>query len=102
MRDTDFLSRWGGEEFLIICQDTDAEEALLFAEKIRGTIAKHYQDQAIKVTVSLGVSHFIYGQDDETSLVKRAHRAVAKAKLMGRNRSALISAQTNAADEELE
>ena len=44
-RDVDTVGRWGGEEFFILCPQTDAEQAKILAEKLRIDIQKHIFDK---------------------------------------------------------
>jgi polar amino acid transport system substrate-binding protein len=83
-RKSDILGRWGGEEFLIICPDTNLQGALALAEKIREEIEKY--DFGIKtLTASFGVSE--YSENDSIEkLIKRADDALYKAKKEGKNR----------------
>lgn len=59
LRKSDNIGRYGGEEFLILLTDTNLQKALLIAEDLRGLIEKtiiEYEDQQIKVKVSIGVA----------------------------------------------
>ena len=83
--------RYGGEEFVILLSETDANGAKLLAERIRASIEHHtlaYGMEAIKITASLGVSSL---RDDDTveSFVKRADEAMYTAKNSGRNQVVL-------------
>ena len=85
MRGTDYLIRWGGDEFILILPETTIEGAKGFAERIRDLTARHKFDDIENLTVSLGVSHFSKG-DTEHALFKRADEALYKAKISGGNR----------------
>lgn len=89
-RSNDSIGRWGGEEFLIVCQDTDAEQALTIAERLRCTIAEKATGQLNGLTCSFGVTCFQEG-DEETSLLKRADEALYCSKEQGRNRVTVIA-----------
>ena len=84
-RANDSIGRWGGEEFLIVCQDTDGEQAMTLAERLRCTIAEKATDQLTGLTCSFGVTCF-HEDDEEASLLKRADDALYQAKAEGRNR----------------
>ena len=59
VRATDIVVRYGGEEFYIICSETDLEGGKTLAEKIRKGVEAlefEYLGQAVKVTISLGVA----------------------------------------------
>lgn len=55
IRETDFLGRWGGEEFLIIIPFSNEEEAMIQAEHLRNKIQNHLFTHNIKITASFGV-----------------------------------------------
>jgi len=84
IRKTDAVGRWGGEEFLIICPDTDAQGGAQLAESIRSKIAQHRFSVAGHRTASLGVSHY-HTSDSAKSLLERADSALYQAKQQGRN-----------------
>lgn len=82
------LSRFGGEEFLIILPLTDLEGARACAERVRNaTRSRAFETQIgdVVVTVSLGVAQFRQGDSIDT-LVGRADKALYKAKENGRDR----------------
>ena len=90
VRTTDYVARFGGEEFAIILPNTDGSGALILAERIRETIAlTPFPNRGI--TVSLGVATLGPGlaksgdMADSLALVKSADDALYFAKLQGRN-----------------
>ncbi len=84
-RKTDYLIRWGGEEFMIISPDTELESAEELAERIRQMIEDFTFNKNGNVTVSFGVTQFT-NDDTEDTFIKRADDALYKAKMKGRNR----------------
>ncbi|WP_355660840.1 diguanylate cyclase [Halomonas salifodinae] len=88
-RGGDYLFRLGGEEFLIVVVDTDAERARLFAERLRRQVeAEDFlvaADTLIEVTVSLGLA-LHDGHPDYQRLMRSADEALYQAKHGGRNR----------------
>jgi len=84
IRDVDILGRWGGEEFLIICPDTDSHGAITLAEHIRVKIDNFSFHIVNKKTASFGVSSFIQNDTQET-ILSRADNGLYKAKESGRN-----------------
>lgn len=84
IRQTDTLGRWGGEEFIVICPQTTAEQARLLAEKIRQEIAMIKHDQAGRVTASFGVTEFRV-DDTQIKVLKRADEGLYFSKENGRN-----------------
>lgn len=85
LRKTDIPSRWGGEEFLILLENADLQEAVSVAERIRKEVESTPLEGHIKVTVSIGVAS--YSKDEDiNSLIKRADEALYRAKASGKNR----------------
>jgi diguanylate cyclase (GGDEF)-like protein/PAS domain S-box-containing protein len=85
LRDVDILCRWGGEEFLILAPDTDAQNAQIMVERIKKTVAEHIFSQDLKITVSFGLVQYRKGESlDE--LINRADQCMYLAKKRGRNR----------------
>jgi diguanylate cyclase len=87
LRVNDIITRYGGEEFAIILPHTGLEGAQKAAEGIRSYIDKatfSYKGKTIPLTISVGVSKFIKG-DDKNSVFERADRALYLAKNSGRN-----------------
>ncbi|TQV87589.1 transporter substrate-binding domain-containing diguanylate cyclase [Aliikangiella coralliicola] len=85
LRTNDFLGRWGGEEFLIICPSTDIDKAQLVAKKLRSTLANTEFSPLGKVTASFGVAGWENGESQE-SIISRADSALYRAKDSGRNK----------------
>ena len=87
-RKTDIIGRWGGEEFLVICPQTDKNGLLQLAEKLRKSIAQCQLSVAGHQTSSFGLS--LYRQGDENKdIIARADQALYRAKKHGKNRSEL-------------
>lgn len=85
-RATDFLARFGGEEFVVLLPDTTQDqEAQTVAEKIRAAVEKMDFPTVGKVTVSIGVSHWSPSDSDTSEIFKRADEALYDAKASGRN-----------------
>ncbi|WP_022963254.1 GGDEF domain-containing protein [Halopseudomonas pelagia] len=88
LRTQDSLGRWGGEEFLAILPDTDAQQALLTAERIRVAVEEDQWEcdgMPLSVTLSIGVSEYRPGEDLSVAIA-RADRALYQGKEGGRNR----------------
>jgi diguanylate cyclase (GGDEF)-like protein len=93
LRQTDIVARYGGEEFCIYLASTTSQEAVQIAEELR-ILAQGLQvrcgDEAIKVTISLGVASFDSGKHkDLGQLLTQADGALYQAKNSGRNQVAL-------------
>ena len=87
-RETDLLSRWGGEEFIIAFIDTDIESANIISNKLCGLIENDLELQRLvgsKLTASFGLSTCTV-DDTEDSLISRADKAMYMAKNSGKNR----------------
>ncbi|MBT3238837.1 MAG: GGDEF domain-containing protein [Rhodospirillaceae bacterium] len=87
VRKVDILCRWGGEEFLLLLPDCDAEAARQLAEKIRIAVAAcetHLGSAVISVTLSAGITQYTVA-DSEDSLIRRADVALYEAKQNGRD-----------------
>lgn len=85
MRRTDDIFRWGGEEFVILMEETDADKAGLVADRLRGIIEKAKILPKSRITASFGVTQLIPGEPD-SEFFNRADAALYDAKDMGRNR----------------
>lgn len=84
LRKSDSLTRWGGEEFMILMPDTGLSTATALAERVRATIALHSIEGLGGVTASIGVAE--YAGDSRDQWVARADAAMYRAKQAGRNR----------------
>jgi len=85
LRTTDVLGRWGGEEFLVLCPETTAEDALAVAERIRAAVAQGQYPSRRAHSVSAGVAS-LGPQDSVDTLLQRADTALYQAKNSGRDR----------------
>ncbi|HEY4695775.1 MAG TPA: sensor domain-containing diguanylate cyclase [Candidatus Hydromicrobium sp.] len=91
-RSTDRVYRYGGEEFSVICSETNKENARIFAERLREVVehGKFEGEEKIKpqgnLTISIGVSNFPFDATRIDYLIKYADDALYKAKAEGRNR----------------
>lgn len=86
LRAADVICRWGGEEFLVMCSDTNLDRGIFVAEKIRKAVSVYEFKDGIKATISLGVTQW-KEDDDEEAVFKRADNSLYLAKLTGRNRT---------------
>jgi diguanylate cyclase (GGDEF)-like protein len=91
VRSCDIIGRWGGEEFLVLCPETELTDAVLIAERIRQSVKEYPFATGHLHTISAGVAAFV--QDDtEDSLLQRADTALYKAKNSSRDRVCSIDA----------
>lgn len=94
-RGTDAVARFGGEEFVTICEETDAEGALLLAERIRADFAAttfHAKGEQIHCTCSVGIATFPDAGASWDELFKAADDALYVSKRSGRDRATVWSA----------
>ncbi len=82
-RSQDLVCRFGGEEFLVICPDTDIQAAYQCAERLRAQVWAVRVAQPLNVTISIGMAAADAGTLDE--LLVRADRCLYEAKQAGRN-----------------
>jgi diguanylate cyclase (GGDEF)-like protein/PAS domain S-box-containing protein len=90
MREIDVLARYGGEELIILLPETEADAAVIVAERVRKRINSSdfdTNDGPVQVTISLGVSQ-LQNTPEETldRLINRADQGLYLAKQAGRNR----------------
>lgn len=85
IRESDVIGRWGGEEFLIICPNTDIDNARVVAELVREKIEQFMFSSVGHRTASFGVSTFNEKQD-LVAVIDAADKALYRAKEGGRNR----------------
>ena len=84
-RQGDFISRWGGEEFMIALQSTDYISASKLAEKLRLKVESYEFIDASKITISLGVTE-LKNNESKEDFTKRVDEALYEAKHSGRNK----------------
>jgi diguanylate cyclase (GGDEF)-like protein len=88
VRESDSCCRYGGEEFAVILPSTGAPEAGQLAERLRGMIAAA-SSNGHSLTVSIGVAQSGPGAGTSEALVRRADRALYRAKSEGKDRVAI-------------
>ena len=91
LRSTDVLVRWGGEEFLLICEGLKSEDTRSFTDKIleaARTVTYTCSDDQIQVlTTSIGLSFFHPMDKGPDEAVRRADEAMYEAKAKGKNQA---------------
>lgn len=85
IRETDYLYRFGGEEFVVVLTGTDEKIALKISEQLRKLVEEADILEGMTVTASIGVAEIIKG-DNVDSWIDRGDRAMYHAKETGRNR----------------
>jgi len=88
-RTTDVVARFGGEEFVLLCEQTDEAGALMLGERIREELAKtvfHTPNGPLTVTCSVGAATFPEAGETWDTLFRAADEALYSSKRGGRNR----------------
>ena len=85
IRHLDIFVRWGGEEFIVLCPQTESNGAAVLAEKLRGTVESKKIDVIGNITCSFGVTSYIK-DEGKSAFIKRLDGALYRAKDEGRNR----------------
>ena len=91
LRGTDFIARFGGEEFVLLMPDTVPTAGAKLLEKLRASIEAcpfHFKGEPVTITISMGLTAFKPGEHSDLVL-KRADQALYRAKHAGRNQVAL-------------
>jgi diguanylate cyclase (GGDEF)-like protein len=102
-RTTDLVARFGGEEFIVLCEQTDEKGAMLLAERIREELGKtrfRTPSGTLGVTCSIGVSTFPQAGASWETLFKAADEALYVSKRSGRDRCTAWRPQRKAASGE--
>lgn len=87
LRTTDFVARFGGEEFVVLFPETGPADARTVVDNLREHVGKlpfHFRGEPVTVTFSAGLAGFV-GGDTEESVFDRADRALYQAKDAGRD-----------------
>ena len=97
VREGDTVSRVGGDEFIILLRDTEAQDAGLVAGKILRALEKTYSvdDLEIFTHASIGISVYPDNADDVDKLIKYADTAMYRAKEEGRNNFQFFGTEMN-------
>lgn len=84
IRKNDVLSRWGGEEFMILLSGTNQDNAKIFAQKLMTELQNLKFERSEKITASFGVTEYRLKETSD-SVLKRVDELVYRAKKEGRN-----------------
>jgi diguanylate cyclase (GGDEF)-like protein len=84
IRKDDFFARWGGEEFILLFENSNMEEAIMKIEKIRRFIETHNFESIGQITASFGLA-CIKENDNVNTIFARADKALYQAKAQGKN-----------------
>ena len=90
VRKVDILTRYGGEEFVVILPETDKENSVVVAEKLRKAVAKLMlgvtEGKGELLTITAGVANFPLDATDAIGLLESSDKALYFGKAQGRNR----------------
>ena len=103
IRQSDTVSRYGGDEFIVLLSEINrAEDAAVMAEKIRLAVMEPYtiDSHSLHLTTSIGVSVYPNDGEDATTLIQYADTAMYHAKEKGRNNSQFFKDDMNVRAEE--
>jgi len=93
VRDVDILARYGGDEFVVILPETTVATAWMVAERLHESIGSHIflADEGIKtrLSASIGIAGFPDHAQTKEDLIRKADKAMYRAKSSGRNRICL-------------
>lgn len=90
LRSTDYLGRWGGEEFLAVLPETTSGDAFTLAERLRLRIARQnftHEGKSLRLTCSLGLATYPDDANKRQTLIMLADTAMYAAKHLGRNQT---------------
>lgn len=89
IRENDHLGRYGGEEFIVVFENTNLTTAQSILERCRKAIEQHelaYDGQIIRFTASFGLVHATLENSDQQRLILATDQALYRAKETGRNK----------------
>jgi diguanylate cyclase (GGDEF)-like protein len=92
LRNTDWVGRWGGEEFLLLLPETPPGEPTIGVARLRGhlhTQVVHTQAPALRIEFSAGFARYEKGEGID-QVIERADRALQMAKAGGRNQTVVL------------
>ncbi|MBI4342745.1 MAG: GGDEF domain-containing protein [Candidatus Omnitrophica bacterium] len=100
LREIDMIARYGGEEFILMLIETQVEQAMPIAQRLKQLVEVHpirAYDELLTQTISIGVAGFPDHADTLEALIERADQALYEAKRAGRNQVVLWNENIKAA-----
>ncbi len=88
-RRSDIFARWGGDEFILVIENSTLEKTIKITEHLRQVIAKTIFEEVGHITCSFGISSYQKG-DTINKMMKRVDQAMYNAKKGGRNKTCYI------------
>ncbi len=98
LRKTDYVTRYGGEEIIIVLPDTNIEQSIIPIERIREKIEQtdfKYKNKTIKVTISCGLSDVTKDVNSQEEFLSRADKSLYESKRTGRNKTTCFANYLN-------
>lgn len=92
LRESDYVARFGGEEFVVLLPDAEVPRAMMVAERIREALRTGWDDQLPPCTVSIGIGTHLSREETLDALMDRTDAALYRAKENGRDRVELAAA----------
>jgi diguanylate cyclase (GGDEF)-like protein len=86
LRETDRIGRLGGDEFMLLLPEIDAEQSALVLQRLRQTLLAVMREHGWPVTFSLGVATFLRPPANVEDMVRRADELMYAVKTHGKNR----------------
>ena len=86
LRESDYVARFGGEEFVVLLPDAEVPRAMMVADRIRTALRTEWDDQLPPCTVSIGIGTHVSREETLDSLLGRTDAALYRAKENGRDR----------------
>lgn len=95
IREVDFVARYGGEEFVVLLIETNRENAVLMAERLREMVEREKFPNEEKqpegnFTITIGVAEFPSDGTDIQQIISKADKALYEGKKLGKNRVAVL------------
>jgi diguanylate cyclase (GGDEF)-like protein len=88
LRPDDFLGRWRmGDEFIVILPNTNVEQAVMIAERLRSSVENASKDWLYPTSVSVGIAYYPKHGNSASELLDAAERALKESKAKGKNRA---------------
>ena len=99
VRETDVVSRYGGDEFTVVLPQTGAEGARIIAERVREALAEHVFLEAngltVRITASIGIASYPDHGESREDLIGHADQAMYKVKERGKNGIQMATSRTH-------
>lgn len=97
IREYDTVARWGGEEFLVVCPDTDTQQAMALAARLLAAVPDATAPalpEGWRQTTSIGIATYPVHGDNPTAVVNAADTALYRSKHEGRDRASVAELPT--------